>query len=362
MALITCVRCGKGYSDTLNGCPHCKYVPALFVCQECGAVYGKTDAACSNCGITLDHTHDIPAGEILLNQELEKVTAQFHAAKTVEELSEISGKLQQIGQFFDINDLIAECGQKQTYITALQIMENGNSIAELANAANMLESLGNYQDASGKLQECCGALNQARYAQAEANLSAAHDVASWQAARVMFAGLGDYNDAAAKAAYCDQQIAALQSAAKKKKTVAGAIVGAVAAVAAIAILLFAYIIPNGNYSKGASLYAKEEYAAAAEAFTAAGNFKDAVAQAEEAQFMAQVKDAYLAGVAALEAGDFAAATDNFLAAGDYKDAVAKLGEVAYTLGEQLVAAGDYYGAAIAYINAGAHGEIGRAHV
>lgn len=365
MALINCVRCGKGYSDTLNGCPHCKYVPQMFVCQECGAVYGKMDSACSNCGIVLDHAHDIPAGEEAIKAELEKVTAQYYEAASAEELSAAYSKLQLIGTFMDTNALQAECSQKlaqqqaaeqnaKDYASAMKIMANGSSIAELAKAANILERLGGYQDASAKLEECCEALNQARYAQAEANLAAAKDADSWKAARVMFAGLGDYNDAAVKTAYCDEQINALQSSAKKKKTLTGVVIGVVAAVAVIAILLVTLIIPSSNYSKGADLYAQEEYAAAAEAYLSAGNFKDAAAQAEDAQVMAQRKQDYLDGIAAMEAKDYATATDKLLAAGDFHDAVEKLGEVAYALGEELVADGNYYGAAIAYINAGGH--------
>lgn len=354
MALITCVRCGKGYSNTLNSCPHCQYAPQLFVCQECGAVYSKTDTACSNCGIVLNHSHDVPAGGIIIQSELEKVTAQFREASTVEELSALYKKLQLIDSFMDTGDLLTQCDQKRTYITALQTMEKGSTIAALAKAANMLESLGDYQDASAKLDACCEALNKARYAQAEADLAAAHDIASWQAARVMFAGLGNYQDAALKAEYCDQQMVAIHAAAKKKKTLTGIVIGAVAAIVVIAVLLVTLIIPSSNYSKGADLYAQEEYAAAAEAYLAAGSFKDAAAQAEDAQVMAQRKQDYLDGIAAMEAKDYATATDKLLAAGDFHDAAEKLGEVAYALGEELVAGGNDYGAAIAYINAGGY--------
>jgi len=365
MALISCVRCGKAYSDTLSGCPHCKYVPGMFVCQECGAVYGKADAACSTCGIALDHLHDIPAGEAAVRAELDRVTVQLGEAATAEELSAVYNKLQLIGTFMDTADLQAVCkdmldkmqaAEKNSvdYAKAMELMANAGGIADLANAANLLERLGDYMDAPAKLEECCVALNKARYAQAEANMAAAHDIDTWQTARIMFTGLGNYQDAAVKAAYCDQQIVALHSASKKKKAATGIIISVVAAVAVICVLLFTLIIPSSNYSKGEKLYAQEEFSAAVEAFAAAGNFKDAKAQAEDAQYMALRKQNYLEGIAAMENKDYATATDKFLAAGDFHDAAAKLGEVAYALGEERVAAGDYYGAAIAYINAGGY--------
>lgn len=366
MALINCIRCGKGYSDTLSGCPHCQYVPQVFVCQECGSVYGKADTACGYCGIPLDHTHDIPANEETITAELEKVTAQFREASTANELEAAYYKLQLIGLFMDTSALQAECGQKlaqaqaaekaaSDYAAAVQILSNPDStIGELAGAANLLTQLGDYEDAPTMLEACCAALNEARYAQAEENLAAAQSVASYQAVQAVFVGLGSYKDSAAKAVYCNDQIAALQKASRKKKTVTGIVIGAAVAVAAICILLFTFIIPNSNYTRGAQLYAQEEYAAAAEAYVAAGSFQDAAAQAEDAQYMAGLKQNYLDGISAMENGDFATATDKFLAADGFHDSAEKLGEVGFALGEQLLSQEDYYSAAKAYIAAGSY--------
>ena len=51
--------------------------------------------------------------------------------------------------------------------------------------------------------------------------------------------------------------------------------GSVLVVVAVVVLVVAVLIPSGNYNKGDSLEAKGDYLAAAEAFEAAGNYKDA---------------------------------------------------------------------------------------
>ena len=102
MALLTCIKCRESYSDTLNGCPHCGFIPQIFLCPECGSVHGPGDLCCRNCGFQLNGSRIIAddaaiAGALeKLGGELEKVTGLRQAEK----LFDASLDLPQITKLF----------------------------------------------------------------------------------------------------------------------------------------------------------------------------------------------------------------------------------------------------------------------
>ena len=58
MSLIRCKECKRGYSDSLDACPHCGYVrPKPIVCLTCGETYYGPQKICSSCGFPVNEDH-----------------------------------------------------------------------------------------------------------------------------------------------------------------------------------------------------------------------------------------------------------------------------------------------------------------
>lgn len=103
---------------------------------------------------------------------------------------------------------------------------------------------------------------------------------------------------------------------------------------------------SSDYNKAASLFKAGDYDAAAEAFSALGDYKDSVAQVDivlEAKAEAERAAAYEDAQALMASGDYGAAVAAFAALGEYQDSAARLAEAteaAFTRAEALLDDGD----------------------
>lgn len=127
--------------------------------------------------------------------------------------------------------------------------------------------------------------------------------------------LGDFSDAAARLEDAKSRLKAT-----KRKTKTSILVASIAiAVIAVAALLTFVVIPaiqnKIGYDTAVELYEAGDYAGAADAFAALGDYSDAQARAEEAAMEAT----YQKAMSLYEAGDFETATKLFSSLGSYKD-------------------------------------------
>ena len=85
----------------------------------------------------------------------------------------------------------------------------------------------------------------------------------------------------------------------------------------IVVILIAVnvVIPENKYRDAAALMESGDYAKAAEAFTALGDFQDSAQKAASAKLGAD----YQAAEALMESGDYTGAAEAFTALADYKD-------------------------------------------
>lgn len=325
MALRNCVRCSEPYSDTLNTCPHCGYIPRVFVCPECGGIHGAEDTICRTCGYQLEPGRGIPANAEQIHGAVEKAAAALARTQNLRQAERNVYFLEILSQEPGADVLMAQARELQWNLQRQQECEElyeklaaaqptGRESLERAVAAG--ESLGDFRDAREITARLRGQLMDVCYREAHGAMNAAKTAAEYQAAANAFAALGEYMDAPQLAAQCSGKSAAFTAKAKKKTT--GIVVGIVAAVVVIALVVSSilFFIPNYFYNSGAKLYESGSYAQAAEAYDKAGDFKDAPEQAVEAR----KAQAFTDGEAAFAAGNFLEARDFFLEAEDYPNA------------------------------------------
>ena len=129
--------------------------------------------------------------------------------------------------------------------------------------------------------------------------------------------------------------------AKKKKKKIGIILAAVLVIAAGAVYAITQIvIPSNQYSKAETAFQNKQYAEAYEAFSQAGNYKDAKEQAK--------RSAYAQGEVALQQGDYEQAYTCFQNAQDYNDAAEQSNTSALLNAKKYRAQFDYQNAGIWY--------------
>lgn len=352
---MSCVKCGKNYSDTLDACPHCHYAPQVFVCPECGGVYGKADAVCANCGVALNNVNRVIADEAAVQKAVADTMKLVEEAENLAQLNEVGKTIQLLATCGDVTELAnsynakyEEAVKAENYATACNLVANSQTIPELTRAELLLTNLGDYEDAPEKLAQCREALNGCKMSAALVVMNNAKDVAQWQNASLALREIGDFRNAPELALQCEDMVRKMNASKKKKGAIAGIVVAAVlVAIAAVAAVLL-FFIPNGHYSTGTELFAQEKYTEAAQAFLEAGSFKDAALKAEEAKQMAAKKVNYEEAMNALASGNFEAAIDGLKAAIGYRDAADQLNEVGYAYGMSLLDAKDYLGAAKAF--------------
>ena len=118
------------------------------------------------------------------------------------------------------------------------------------------------------------------------------------------------------------------------------IIGA-AGVILLAVVLRIVFNPAIHYSKGEKLFDSGKFSAAAEQFSAAGDYKDAASKAKRAT----AAQSYADGEAKFNAGDYTAASALFTAAAGYEDAAERVRQsqlgVHYKAAETAFANGDY---------------------
>jgi len=331
MALRNCVRCAEPYSDTLNMCPHCGYIPRVFICPECGGIHGAEDQICRACGYQMEVGRGVPANADQIHAAVEKAAAALAQPQTLRQAEKNVYYLELLGQEEGAGALLEQARQilgdiqlqeerERVYekLSTLQVKSREN--LERAVAAG--ESLGDFRDAREITAQLRAQLMDVCYREAHGAMNAAKTAAEYQAAANAFAALGEYMDAPQLAAQCSGKSAAIT--AKKKKKTTGIIVGSVAAVVVIALVVSSilFFIPNHFYNSGAKLYESGSYAQAAEAYEKAGDFKDAPRQAVEA-WKAQ---SFVDGEAAFAVGNFMEAREFFLEAEDYPNAAARAEE------------------------------------
>ena len=355
MALMSCVKCGRNYSDTLEVCPHCHHAPKAFVCPECGGIYGKGDTACANCGLILNHSRRTPATEQDALKAMEEVQKLVEQADNLAQLKEVGKTLDLLASCTDISAVQAifeekydQANKAEDFAIACNLVENAKTISELNRAEMLLKNLGDYEGAAEKLEQCGTALNNCKMTVALSVMNNAKSVVDLENAGTMFRELATYGDASLMAVECDAKIKKLHKSKKTKRLVTLLSIAAVVLAIAVAISVFTFFIPNSHYSNANKLFASENFSEAAQEYLAAGDFKDAAQKAEDANAMAAKKQNYEAAQKALEAGNFQDALTGLQAAVGYRDADALLTDVGYNYGMMLMENKEFLAAAQAF--------------
>lgn len=330
MALLTCIKCRESYSDTLNGCPHCGFIPQIFLCPECGSVHGPGDLCCRNCGFQLNGSRIIAddaaiAGALeKLGGELEKVTGLRQAEKLFALLSVMASEPAAAELLQKAHGLCQDLQRQEELARAYARLTGAQpqSPEELAELIALGESLGAYEDAPERTEALRLRLLEERYAAAMALKVSAASAADWQVAADAFGALAGFRDADALR---DEGLAkAKELTDRRKKKVRTWVTVAIAAVVAVALIISSilYFIPNYFYNNGLKLSEEGLYGEAAGSFLKAGNYQDApelAVKAQKAQF-------FLDGEAAFAAGAFLDAREAFLAAEDHPGAADRAAE------------------------------------
>lgn len=383
MALITCVNCGGTYSDTLEACPHCHYVPF----KTAGHERGSDEAVNRAYGFALSEGQTFPPDSI--GAAYDHAVKDMENAETVAQWEALYIRFHEFQNYKDAHAKSMEC---KTRAIELKLLENRESIyndtvASLGSLSSSRDwegamarfnSLGDYKDSLRLAKECLIKMEETKkeeaYQAALNNLKNSKSPAQWRKAAEVFELLGDYRDAKGKSEYCIRQSA-------KRKKMAIILSSSIFIVLAMAVLWIFVISPLVKYEQGKSALANAKYAEAIEVFSGLGDYKDAsdellaayynlgdqlfsesdfIGAAEAFRHAQNYSDAkakvelskkaeeYQNGVSALNDGEYMKAVEFFTAAGDYSDAAVKISESYYAYGEHLLGEQKYVEAAEAY--------------
>ncbi len=125
------------------------------------------------------------------------------------------------------------------------------------------------------------------YKNAVEKKNAAVTADDYKAAAAEFAKLGDHREAAQAYEYCMYEarlcdaVEHRKESRKKKLLITAVILGALAV---ILVIWFVFAVPAINYGKACDLYNAGEYAKAAEAFDALGNYQDSTVMVKECKY------------------------------------------------------------------------------
>ncbi|MEF2838406.1 MAG: TIR domain-containing protein [Oscillospiraceae bacterium] len=133
------------------------------------------------------------------------------------------------------------------------------------------------------------------------------------------------------------------------------ITGLCLAVFAVAVLVMQTVSPVKRYEKAEKLLQSGEYAQAAAAFEALGDYWDSADRMRECEMGIRMED-YAEAEKLLSAGHYQEAIAAFEALGDYQDASTRIEQARYAEVEELRAKGQFVEAAAAYENLGDHEE------
>ena len=194
---------------------------------------------------------------------------------------EATDKLNRFADVLDIPESAKETEAKELAINRLyQLMPEECWIVYCLCSSDVSTNPGNVMD---RLESAVYAKaeqivrNEIIYREACAAANIAKNASAVEVAQKRFENIaGDYKDTAKKIAECEERIAAYT---KKKNTIATTIgISVTAAIIAVVILFFTYIIPNNNYSRAEQYLAEGKISNAAIMFGKTGNYKDAQAR------------------------------------------------------------------------------------
>ncbi len=195
-----------------------------------------------------------------------------------------------------------------------------------------------------------------------------------------FQELGNYKDSAARVQECQKAAAELKeqlkkeaaekqerllaenrkaAAVKRKRNliIASTVAACLAVAIAVTLLVQNVIVPQNHYKEALALMESGQYAEAAEAFGALGDYKDATAKRQDCVNQ-QNEITYQAAVALMNDGKFAEAAEAFAAMGNYKDATFKRQDCAYQAAVALMNDGKYAEAVDAFAALGGYKDAG----
>lgn len=334
MALQTCFKCGKNYSDSVQACPHCGFVPESVLCPECDSVCGIGDESCMVCGFALKDAHPAVAAPERVKAAYDEAVGAMEQAQTQADWTLLAKKFHACGNHEDAAEKSSACMEQALRLENQAKIRSAYGEAEkLAAAAESLEELeavrklyafcGEYEDAPEKTERYGTEVSKLLYTQAKQEMGEAATAEQWMAVMNKFERAGRYEDAEELAAACAKNVHDIRT--KKKRRVVGAVV-ALVLVAALALASYFFIIPAVQYNGAQSLFEAGSYEEAAAKFEAAGDFKDAEEMVH-----------YAEGEAAFQTGDYVAAAEAFAAVDFYEDSAERI----FQCGEKLLEACEF---------------------
>ncbi|HHX54286.1 MAG TPA: hypothetical protein GX704_05180 [Clostridiales bacterium] len=227
--------------------------------------------------------------------------------------------------------LLSGC-KMSDYKAAKELMSAG----EYKEAITILSALGEYKDAPALIAEC---ENEIAYAEASALL----DRDDYENALAAFTALGNFRDSADKAAEAKREldyIAAVghmdNGSYEEALTLLQTTEGLYDTSERITLCQ-----NEINYAEAAKLFDGGDYPGALKLFSPLGDFRDAKDKAK----ICENEIAYSDGVKLMNDGDYSAARDKFVSLGDFRDSADKAktceNEIVYSEGVKLMESGDY---------------------
>lgn len=320
MALVTCVNCGKAFSDSVGGCPHCGFMPKMRICPECGNICGLTSEACNACGYQLTVSPLVPATDEKVEQAYCDAVDGMASVSDRKNWEKLKTRFLEFGQYKEAEQYAGKCAAEVQYIESVAQMQNAVTSDEWRSLRNTFQALGSFLNTEEKVSACNEQLQEALYQEAIALEEAAP--ADINRLADIYVELGEYKDAKTRLEKCQEQINA-KLAKKKRKT--RLLVGGICAVvvlAAFAVFSFTWLIPYLRYQSAEEAFANGDFALAEEQYIAAGDFEDAAAKS----VLANKAVHYSNAEQAFSDGDYILAHDEFILAGDYNDAEGRAAE------------------------------------
>ena len=314
MALVTCVNCGKGFSDSVGVCPHCGFVPKMRICPECGNICGLTSNGCNACGYQLTASPFIHATDEKVEQAYCDAVDELASASDRRDWEKLKVRFLEFGQYKEAEQYAGKCAAEVQYIESVAQMQGAGTSDEWRSLRNIFLSLESFLNTEDKVFACNEKLKEALYQEAIA-LEEATPVDINHLADI-YAELGEYKDAETRLEKCREQLNAKLAKKKRKTKLLVAGICAVVALAAFAVFCITWLHPYLRYQSAEDAFANGDFALAQEQYIAAGDFEDAAAKA----VLANKAMHYSNAEQAFSNGDYILAHDEFILAGDYEDA------------------------------------------
>lgn len=236
------------------------------------------------------------------------------------------------------------------YRRAREAMEAACTNEEYRQAARMFAPLGNYGDARARAQECLARAEALRKEAVYRAAGAAMGRGDAAGAAKLYSQIPGWRDANIQAVQCQQRAVAQKAAKGEPEHFAASVLKRIgAAVLVLAVLIVSgwlfvnkYLIPQKHYQAAEALLEAGNREEAIEAFQALGDFKDASQRAQDTQ-----ADWYSQAQVLLSAGDSCRAAAIFGGLRDYSDARERSRALwAEIVEPERIAAGGWFTAAL----------------